>query len=304
VQRVRAGDASRGEGPAGTPFLSVVAPIYNEERHVRACAEALLAQDYPKDRFEILMVDNNSTDRSAEIVASIPGIELLSEPVQGDFAARNLGISRARGEILAFTDSDTAPTKDWLRRIADTFEDPDVGVIVGHLAFNGTSPLLALLESYEADKASFIFEGSDPGVYFGYTCNLAARRSLFDRLGPFANLQRNADVVFVRQAVDAFGTDVAAYAPAVSVVRLEITSVGDYLRKQIVYGRDYPRYAELASARVLGMRERLQIFRRVLRGRSHAAGEAVALLAVLTVGALCYDGSRWWSSRSGGETSK
>lgn len=279
------------------PFISVVVPIYNEERHLRACAEALLQQDYPRDRHEILMVDNNSVDCSAEIVASLPGIVLLSEPVQGDFAARNRGIAHARGEILAFTDADTAPAPDWLRQIARAFEDPGVGVVVGQLVFAGHSRLLALLEAYEADKADYVFGTEDREIYFGYTCNMAARRALFDGLGPFEHIQRNADVVFIRRAVDRFGTGVAAYARSARVLRLEVASVRNYFGKQMVYGSDYPRYAEMASARPLRAKERLEVFRRVLRGRRHSTSEAVALFGTLAVGALCYDLSRWRASR-------
>ena len=283
------------------PFISVVVPIYNEEPYVARCATALLAQDYPDDRFEVLLVDNNSTDRSAEIARGIEGIQVLSEPVQGDYAARNRGIREARGEIIAFTDSDAAPLPDWLERIARVMEErPDVGVIVGGLQFDGPSRTLSMLAAYEEDKAEYIFASHDPEVYFGYTCNLAARRSLFDDLGLFAAVQRNADVVFVRRVVDARSTDAVIYRRDVAVRRLEITSAIDYYRKQAIYGRDLPRYQKIANARPLRMSERLSVFRRVVRKRGHGPLDALFLLVSLSVGALCYDIGRW-RSREGNE---
>jgi glycosyltransferase involved in cell wall biosynthesis len=279
------------------PFISVVVPIYNEERYIERCAAALLAQSYPSDRFEILLIDNNSSDRSAEIAHSIDGIRVLSESRQGDFAARNRGIAEAKGEIFAFVDSDTAPFPDWLDEIAATMNsDPTIGVIVGGLRFDGLGRALSLLEAYEEDKAEYIFASDDPSVYFGYTCNLAARRRLFDELGPFASVQRNADVVFVRDVVDLHSTNAVVYRRSVAVLRLEIRSALEYFQKQAVYGRDFPRYAQIAATRPLSMSERFSIFRRVVRKRGHAPLDALYLLAALGVGAMSYDLARWFST--------
>jgi glycosyltransferase involved in cell wall biosynthesis len=287
--------------PAWPPFISVVVPVYNEERYVRRCAEALLGQSYPRGRFEILMVDNNSTDRSREILHSIDGVCVLEEPEQGDYAARNRGVAASRGEIIAFTDSDTAPLPDWLDRIAQAMaEQPDVGVIVGGLRFAGSSRTLSLMAAYEEDKAEYIFGSDDAELYYGYTCNLAARRRLFEELGPFASVPRNADVVFVRNVVDAYSTDAVVYRRDVAVRRLEIASTGDFFQKQSVYGRDFPRYAKLTRVRPLRMSERWSILRRVVRKRRHTPIDVGLLIAALSVGALCYDVARWWASARGG----
>ncbi len=289
---------SRTYGGVEVPFISVVVPVYNQERYLQRCAEALLKQTYPWDRFEILMVDNNSTDASPQILRSIDGIRVLHEHTQGDYAARNRGIAEARGEIIAFTDSDTAPLPDWLHRIArEMRKHPDVGVIIGGLEFDGSSRMLALMTSYEQDKAEYIFHSDEPALYYGYTCNMAARRSLFDELGPFAPIQRNSDVVFVRSVVDAHSTGAVVYRREVAVRRLEITSPGEFFRKQAVYGRDFPRYAHVAHVRVLRMSERLSILVRILRARRPNPIDAILLTTGLSVGAICYDASRWWWSR-------
>jgi cellulose synthase/poly-beta-1,6-N-acetylglucosamine synthase-like glycosyltransferase len=285
----------------GSPtFVSVVVPVYNEERHVEESLRALLEQEHPRDAYEVLVVDNNSTDRSAELVARHPSVRLLEEPVQGDFAARNRGIAAARGEIIAFTDSDTAPRPDWLRRIVEGMGRPEVGVLVGRLEFAGHSRLLALLEAYESEKTGLVFSSEVPETYYGYTCNMAVRRQLFERLGPFAPIFRNADVAFVRRAVDELGCEVAAFCPEMRVRRLEVTSVADYLRKQAVYGRDFPRYAGLANARTLDFGERWRAYCSALRRHRLGPLDAAALLLVLAAGAGCYDAARWWAGRRSG----
>ena len=283
--------------------ISVVVPIYNEERHIEGCVEALLAQNYPSEEFEIIMVDNNSTDRSAEIVRRYPRVTLLSETTQGDFASRNRGLRAATGEVIAFTDSDTAPAPDWLTNIGRVMADPEVGVIVGRLQFAPGSRLLSMMEAYEAEKAAYIFSSDCAEIYFGYTCNMVVRKALFDRLGPFAPVQRNSDVVFVRRAVDEYSCAVAVYGSDVRVRRLEIPSFRAYLGKQIIYGRDFPRYAKISAARPLDSRERLQVFRRTVRQQGYSPLQAALLLSLLVAGALAYDGARWlrtWDPRRDG----
>jgi glycosyltransferase involved in cell wall biosynthesis len=274
-----------------------VVPLYNEEHRIDACIQALLAQDYAEDRFEILVVDNNSTDGSVSRAARYPRIRLLHEPLQGDFAARNLGIRESVGEILAFTDADSAPTPEWLSAIVGHMQATGASLLVGRLEYSGQSRALHLLEAYEAEKGEFIFSAGIPRIYFGYTCNMALRRSVIDRLGPFAPVFRNADVVFVRRAVDELSPSALAFCAAMRVRRLEVASVRQYLGKQAAYGSDYIRYARLASARTLDTKQRLEVFVRAVRRSNFGPLDATTLFAILTLGAVCYEYSRWRATR-------
>lgn len=277
-------------------------PLHNEERFIDECIAALLAQDYPAGRYEILVVDNNSTDSSAERVARYPRVRLLREPVQGDYAARNRGIRESRGDIIAFTDSDTAPRPDWLRAIARDMPDTGAALMIGRLEFGKGSGNLALLEAYEAEKGGFVFSSGIPDIYFGYTCNMAVTRSLIDRLGPFAPVYRNADVVLVRRAVDELSPRALAFSDAMRVRRLEVASVSQYLGKQMAYGRDFARYSGLAAARSLNTRQRFAVFARTVRRKGLGPLAGVRLLAILAVGAFCYELMRWRGKRLRAET--
>jgi glycosyltransferase involved in cell wall biosynthesis len=90
--------------------FTAVVPVHNTAEHLERCIAALQAQDYPRDQFEILMVDNNSTDGSPGILARAGGVRALSERKQGSYAARNRALRDASGDVLAFTDSDCAPS--------------------------------------------------------------------------------------------------------------------------------------------------------------------------------------------------
>ena len=82
------------------PVFSVIVPFFNAAAHIRACVEGLLAQDFPFSDYEILMVDNKSTDGSVRIVAEYGRIRLLAEPTQGAYVARNLAAAAAEGVPL------------------------------------------------------------------------------------------------------------------------------------------------------------------------------------------------------------
>jgi len=112
------------------PLISIVVPVYNGEPFIGACVESLLAIDYPQEKFEIIVVDNNSSDRTREIVSQY-SVLLLSEGVQGSSSARNTGIEAARGKIVAFTDSNCVVESSWASEIEKTFQDTHIDAVMG-----------------------------------------------------------------------------------------------------------------------------------------------------------------------------
>src|SRR6476646_11757769 len=93
------------------PKVSVVVPVYNGEETIKTCVESLVGLDYPRDRFEVLIVDNKSTDGTRRVVEKYPVTLLQEAAVQSSYAARNLGVARSSGEIIAFTDADCVPER-------------------------------------------------------------------------------------------------------------------------------------------------------------------------------------------------
>src|SRR5687767_14260928 len=97
------------------PSVSVIIPVYNDTERLLRCLEALEAQTYPRNRFEVIVVDNGSDVPVADTLNRHAGCAILvTEPRPGGFVARNAGIERASGEILAFTDADCLPAASWL----------------------------------------------------------------------------------------------------------------------------------------------------------------------------------------------
>jgi len=99
------------------PLVSVVIIVRNMPDTIGDCLESLLDQTVPKDKYEIIVVDNNSTDNTREIVRKYP-VKLVSEEKVGNFGgARNMGITNSKGEIVAFIDADCIAEKDWIQKM-------------------------------------------------------------------------------------------------------------------------------------------------------------------------------------------
>jgi glycosyltransferase involved in cell wall biosynthesis len=107
------------------PFFSIIVPTYKRPNPLRMCLEALARLDYPRQHFEVIVVDDGSPIPPKAVVAHFDSqldLTLLTQPNAGPAAARNAGASQAKGEFLAFTDDDCTPAPDWLRSLAFRLE--------------------------------------------------------------------------------------------------------------------------------------------------------------------------------------
>ncbi|MQY07464.1 bifunctional polysaccharide deacetylase/glycosyltransferase family 2 protein [Actinomadura macrotermitis] len=115
------------------PPLSVIVPAYNEEAGIAATVRSLLDTDYPAP-FEVIVVDDGSTDRTAEIVEALalPGVRLIRKPNGGKPSALNTGAAAARTDVLVLVDGDTVFQRDTLRHLVAPLDDPRVGAVSGN----------------------------------------------------------------------------------------------------------------------------------------------------------------------------
>lgn len=145
---------------ACTHFVSIVVPAYNEERVIESRIDNLNSLDYPKDKYEIIIVESGSHDRTSEIVeAKIaargqdqPALRLVRESDRrGKASAINVGKEHASGEIILVTDANASFNKDALREVMPHFADPKVGAVGGRYAIANCADGLALQESFYWD---------------------------------------------------------------------------------------------------------------------------------------------------------
>ena len=112
------------------PLVSVVVPVYNVAAFLREALHSLVAQDY--EPFEVVVIDDGSTDGSGAIARSYPGVRYLRQENQGPAAARNAGIAAARGEIVAFADADDVQLPTRLSvQVGYLIEHPEISATLG-----------------------------------------------------------------------------------------------------------------------------------------------------------------------------
>lgn len=109
--------------------ISIVIPVYNEGDSLADCLEAIKNQDSLP--YEVIVVDNNSTDHTRQVALSFSGVKLISEAKQGVIHARTTGFNAARGDIIARIDADTIVPSDWLNRIDQIMKDEDIAAVSG-----------------------------------------------------------------------------------------------------------------------------------------------------------------------------
>jgi glycosyltransferase involved in cell wall biosynthesis len=96
-------------------FISVVIPAHNEQKYISECLKSLISQDYPKNSYEIIVVDNNSSDKTQEIAIAF-GVKIINQKSGPVGTVRNTGANQAIGEFLAFIDADCVAPESWLSR--------------------------------------------------------------------------------------------------------------------------------------------------------------------------------------------
>lgn len=113
------------------PKISVVIPVYNGEKTIKDCLDSVLNQDY--ENYEIIVVNNNSTDSTSKILEKINNkkLEVLLETKRGRGVARNMGIKNSSGDLIAMIDSDCIAPKDWLYKISKPIIENGQSVVMG-----------------------------------------------------------------------------------------------------------------------------------------------------------------------------
>lgn len=162
-----------------TPQISVIIPAYNEEKYISVCLKSVANQDFPKDKYEIVVVDNNSTDRTRELVRKkFPQVRLVEEKKQGVVFARIKGIETAKGKIIAFIDADSFAPKNWLKNISRAFKDPNLTSVGGFIDYRPKNLSIKLSE--------VVMQKWQLLTKMIYTSNLSFRKDAYNESGGFS----------------------------------------------------------------------------------------------------------------------
>lgn len=181
--------------------ISIVVAARNEEKHLGECLDSLLAQSYPKNLTEIIVVDDRSTDGTAHILKDAKAqnsniktitIERTPKHISPKKHALSQGIESAGGELIFTTDADCTPPEEWLSQTVPLFDDR-TGLVIGPAPFQHQNGLLSKVLSLDNLATTFLSAGAT-GWNVGITCtgrNLAYRKSLFEELKGFSKINHS-----------------------------------------------------------------------------------------------------------------
>ena len=213
-------------------LVSIIVPMYNEEKRIGKCIESLINQSYPSNKYEIVIVSDGCTDNSEEIVEGIrssrPDIQmrLVRQENQGAGAARNFGVLHAKGEILIFIDADCKAGSDWIEEMVNPLLQCDVLGVQGAYKTEqrGITALFSQLEFEERyEKLS-----KRDHVDFVGAFSAAYRREVFERHGGFNTmLTMNEDVDFAFRVSRTGGK--LSFNPRAVVYHQHPDTLGKYL---------------------------------------------------------------------------
>jgi glycosyltransferase involved in cell wall biosynthesis len=269
--------------------------VYNGADTIGRCIESLLEQDYPKEFYEIIVVENGSTDKTTEIVEQYP-VRLFHSPVRGLSPARNYGIAQTDADVIVFTDADCIAVPNWVSDLAKPFEDPKVGGVGGPIR-DYVHPDRSFEEMFAEECKPLVTYISGENEFLPHLtgANCSYRRSMLNQIGNFnARLPTGEDIdIAWRIQLEAGGKIV--YAPDAIIYHHHRSSREGLARQYRQYGfgeimldtifgkyPGYPRTLGFQVRRILGQTAALPRYAvsTVIRQIRYKRGKATEYQAV------------------------
>lgn len=235
IERVR----SAPELPAMLPDVSIIIPVMNRADELRRCLTSLTQLTYPQDKLQTIVVDDGSSDDSALVAREFGALLVPSGGVgRGPAAARNVGASFAKNEILAFIDSDCSASINWLDELIPAFNDPAMAAVGGQV--DGMCSESAV-DRYEAVMSSLSIGtrervgNSGTDTFYLPSCNLLVRRSAFRSVGGFDDsMHVGEDVDLTWRLRDRLWS--ICYLPLGNILHAHRSSIRSFMSRRFDYG--------------------------------------------------------------------
>lgn len=178
------------------PKVSVVIPTFNRKEKLKCALKPLFDQTYPQNRYEIIIVDDGSTDGTDDLLKhfqkKFPNLIYLKQQHRGPAAARNLGIKKSTGDIIFFTDDDCIVPKNWIEKFVHMYQKhPEIAGVGGDLEADEYTLKTNIFAKYESYMARTAYR-TDRGEYIGGfecpalgTSNISYKKSVLEEVGGF-----------------------------------------------------------------------------------------------------------------------
>lgn len=269
--------------------FSVVIPTYARPKRLAACLNSLTKLQFPRDQFEVIVVDDGSPKPPDDTVEPFRGglrLSLIRQANAGPAAARNAGAARATGRYLAFTDDDCEPNPNWLTTLAERMRQSPQTLVGGRIV-NGLPENFYSAASQAITDCTYDRMQRRGGELLFATCNIAVCAASFRKLGGFSTgfpLAAGEDYDFChRWQHEGFA---AVYAPEVIVQHSHHLTLAKFLKQHFSYGRGLFQFRRRAGGVVGALRHgRTSLYLDLLRwpllhGRGLAAWKLTVLVGL------------------------
>jgi glycosyltransferase involved in cell wall biosynthesis len=214
--------------------VSVVVPAYQAADVVGACVSALVKQSLSRDTYEVLVVDDGSTDETGAVAAAAGADAVLRVPHRGPAAARNAGVAAAQGEIVLMTDADCVPSPGWIEAMVAPFADPGVVGTKGSYRTKQRGWIARLVQlEYEIRYERM---ARLPSIDFIDTYAAAYRRGVLEEARGFSTVYPKASVEDVDLSFRIARRGRLVFVPEAWVWHRHPATLRAYLRRKAMYG--------------------------------------------------------------------
>jgi len=211
--------------------VSVIIPVLNAQKTLEKCVLSVINQDYPKNRYEIICIDNGSNDASMSILKKYnDSVKILIEKEKSSYAARNKGVKSAKGEIILFTDSDCIADKNWIKNIIIPFKDTNNILVSGNVkAYNPITTIQSYYNNFCHNHKNF------SKWCLTTTSNCAIPKKLFFKIGGFNTTLKSGGDLELSHRINKINTEFSFQKNAI-VYHIYPDSIINFIKKNFFYG--------------------------------------------------------------------
>ena len=221
--------------------ISIIIPNYNRKERLKRCLETLLVQDYPKENFEIIVIDDGSSDGTDKMLGELSrehgNLRYFCQSHKGPATARNLGIKEAKGEIIGFTDSDCILKEDWVRKMTEAHWLEKSAIAIGGLTKVNSCRIKALVSQSLSDGAIKTNIDGESEIIFFPTCNVSLKKEYLngERFNELFPLPAGEDLEFFWRLFKKGGNFI--YRQDIEILHNCHPNFRSFLKQSYMYGR-------------------------------------------------------------------
>ena len=244
-------------------IVSVIIPARNEATKIKACLDSLCIQDYPISLWEVILIDDHSTDDTVKVVneCSLTNLQIFSLPegIKGKKAALAHGINQASGELILTTDADCIVPGSWIRLMAGCYEQTQAKFIAGPVIFEEEKSSFERFQSLDFMGMMLITGAGIQGKFMHSSngASLAYPKKVYQQLNGFEGIEHIAsgdDILFMQKTTLAYpGQLFFLKNPAASVRTKAMSKISSFLSQRIRWGTKSSQYSEWKITAILAL---------------------------------------------------